>query len=156
LSWKCFSFKITSQGRRLGCNQINHMRTWQWMYKEHYEVKCAYSSQMFWHFISPFIHTKFTIVPSASWYKVARRSFGNWITQGCYNHPKVLYARHCSSIYSAKVQLRIKLQVYPQDLYIWFYKRRRGIIVFYLLSSWLQNLVNTFFRPCPTSAFVLV
>jgi hypothetical protein len=25
-----------------------------------------------------------------------------------------------SSIYSAKVPLHIKLQVYPQDLYIWF------------------------------------
>jgi hypothetical protein len=36
------------------------------MYREDYEVKYIYSSHSFWHFISLFIYTKFTIVPPAS------------------------------------------------------------------------------------------
>jgi hypothetical protein len=133
-------------------------------------VKCANSYQTFWHFVSLFIYTKFTIVSSASWnivaqftivfsaswYIVAQRSFRNWITHGCYNRPKVLYAGHYSSIYSAKVQLRIKLQVYSQKTCTYGFTNDVGVIlssIFYHLSCrilWilLPALSNFFLHPC--------
>jgi hypothetical protein len=71
------------------------------------------------------------------------RNYSTWLN--------VLYAGYYSSIYMAEVQLHMKLQVCPQNLYIRFTNDARVCLL--SLSSRLQNLVNTFCRLCLTSAF---
>jgi hypothetical protein len=55
----------------------------------------------------------------------------------CYTQLKVLYAGYYSSIYRAEVQLRMKLQVYPQNLYIKFTNDERVVLssIFIILAT---------------------
>jgi hypothetical protein len=48
---------------------------------------------------------------------------------------KVLYAGYCSSIYRAKVQLRMKLQVCPQNLYMWFTNDARVLSSIFIILA---------------------
>jgi hypothetical protein len=55
----------------------------------------------------------------------------------CCTWLKVLYVGHCSSIYSAEAQLRMKLHVCPQNMYMWFTNDARLVLssVFTVLAT---------------------